>query len=268
MLDIYRLDKNKQLDLKDFNPDDTSSFHSKEDVQEEFSQLKEQLQEEQEKLFAGKTHGILILFQGMDCSGKDGVINKVLSNLNPQGFRAESFKKPTTDEASHDFLWRTHKVTPAKGYLTAFNRSYYEDVLITRVHRLIDDEEAASRMKHIRHFERLLQDSGVLIIKIFLHISPEFQLEKIKERIENPEKLWKFDPSDLEERRYWNSYIKAYEDVFARTGSKECPWYIVPSNNRWFRDYLVLKIIVSSLKELKLSYPKVDLDSFGALGRE
>jgi PPK2 family polyphosphate:nucleotide phosphotransferase len=223
--------------------------------------MKEQLQDIQERLYASKTNGVLILFQGMDCSGKDGVVKKALSGLNPQGFRAESFKKPTGDEAAHDFLWRAHKVAPAKGYITSFNRSYYEEVLITRVHELIDKKTANTRLKHIQHFEKMLADNGIVVIKIFLHISPEFQLQKINERMENPEKLWKFDPNDLEERRYWDSYMKAYENAFKATATKTNPWHIVPSNNRWFRDYLVLKIIVSALGKLKLEYPHIDLDN-------
>ena len=151
MLKRYRLDNKRSVLLEDYNPKDTADFKEKEDVQELFDKLKEQLQDEQEKLFASKTNGVLVLFQGMDCSGKDGVIKKVLAGLNPQGFRAESFKQPTSDEAAHDFLWRTHKVTPAKGYITAFNRSYYEEVLITKVHGLIDQKEADKRLKHIQH---------------------------------------------------------------------------------------------------------------------
>ncbi|GGD87045.1 PPK2 family polyphosphate kinase [Paenibacillus nasutitermitis] len=268
MLSHYRLSKREKVKLIGYDPGDTASIGSKEDIQEEFERLKEELQEEQEKLFASKTNGVLVLFQGMDCSGKDGVIKKVLANLNPQGFRAESFKTPTADEAAHDFLWRTHKVTPAKGYLTSFNRSYYEDVLITRVHGKIGGKEVKSRLKHIRHFEDLLQDSGVSVIKIFLHISREFQLNKIKDRLKNPEKLWKFDPADLEERRYWNDYQQAYEDVFAATGTKECPWHIVPSNNRWFRDYLVLKIIVKAMRDMNLSYPKADIEATSLFSAE
>lgn len=252
--------------LEAFDPEETAGFKGKESVAEDFQSLKEELQEEQEKLYASKTHSVLVLFQGMDCSGKDGVVNKVLSGLNPQGVRAESFKKPTAEEAAHDFLWRAHKVTPPKGYLASFNRSYYEDVLITRVHDQITNKEAERRLSHIRHFEELLTDSGTLVIKIFLHISKEFQLKKIQERMENPEKLWKFDPSDLQERRYWDRYVEAYEDAFKATSTKEAPWYIVPANHRWFRDYLVLKIIVSAVRELKLSYPKADLNGASLIG--
>ncbi|RED63173.1 PPK2 family polyphosphate kinase [Cohnella lupini] len=262
MLEKYRLDEKRKVSLKDYDPDDTAGFASKEEVAESFEALKEQLQDIQERLFASKTNGVLILFQGMDCSGKDGVVKKVLAGLNPQGFRAESFKQPTSDEAAHDFLWRAHKVAPARGYISSFNRSYYEEVLITRVHSLIDKKTANSRLKYIQQFERMLADNGTALIKIFLHISPEFQLNKINERMENPEKLWKFDPSDLEERRYWDEYMKAYADAFKATATKTNPWHVVPANNRWFRDYLVLKIIVSALSKLKLEYPKVDMNHY------
>ncbi len=261
MLENYRLDEKRKVSLQDYDPNDTAGFAEQEDVAESFAQMKEQLQDIQERLYASKTNGVLILFQGMDCSGKDGVVKKALSGLNPQGFRAESFKKPTGDEAAHDFLWRAHRVAPAKGYINSFNRSYYEEVLITRVHELIDKKTANTRLKHIQHFEKMLADNGIVLIKIFLHISPEFQLQKINERMENPEKLWKFDPNDLEERRYWDSYMKAYENAFKATATKTNPWHIVPSNNRWFRDYLVLKIIVSALGKLKLEYPHIDLEN-------
>ncbi|QHT59219.1 polyphosphate kinase 2 family protein [Paenibacillus lycopersici] len=264
MLDNYRLNDKSRISLADFDPEDTAGIASKDEIEAEFEALKEKLTEHQEKLFAGKTNGLLILFQGMDCSGKDGVIKKVLAGLNPQGFRAESFKKPTADEAAHDFLWRAHKVAPALGEIAAFNRSYYEEVLITRVHERIDGKEAGRRLKHIGHFEKMLSDGGITLIKIFLHISPEFQLRKIKERMEKPEKLWKFDPSDLEERKYWKAYAKAYEQAFKATATKRNPWYIVPANNRWFRDYLVLRIVESALGSMDLAYPEVDMSQFRA----
>ncbi|MFC5469365.1 PPK2 family polyphosphate kinase [Cohnella suwonensis] len=260
MLDSYRLDEKKKVSLKDYDPEDTAGFTGKDEIEESFAKLKEELQDIQERLYASKTNGVLVLFQGMDCSGKDGVVKKVLAGLNPQGFRAESFKQPTGDEAARDFLWRAHKVTPAKGYIVSFNRSYYEDVLITRVHGRIDKETAAGRLKHIQHFEKMLADNGTTLVKIFLHISPEFQLKRINERMENPEKRWKFDPSDLQERHYWDEYMKAYEAAFKATGTKTNPWHVVPANNRWFRDYLVLKIIVSALNKLKLEYPQVAID--------
>lgn len=260
MLNRYRRTGKETITLADFDPADTAEIVSKEAIADEMKQLKARLQEEQEKLFASKTNGVLVIFQGMDCSGKDGVIKKTLAGLNPQGFRAESFKKPTIEEAAHDFLWRTHRLTPAKGYITAFNRSYYEEVLITRVHRTIDEDEAERRLKHIRNFEKHLTDSGIAVVKIFLHISEDFQLKKIQERMQNPEKLWKFDPNDLEERRFWDDYRAAYEAAFAATASKRSPWYVVPANNRWFRDYLVLRILVSAMEKLELAYPQVEID--------
>lgn len=256
----YLLSRNGKVKLKSINPDDTGSISNKEEIQEDYLMLKEKLADLQDKLIAGKKQSLLIIFQGMDCSGKDGVINKVLSSINPQGFQVTSFKKPTEEETSHDFLWRTHKASPAKGYIAAFNRSYYEDVLVTRVHGVIDDEEAERRFKHIRHFEKLLTDNGVHIVKIFLHISKDFQIQKIKDRLENPDKRWKFDPSDLEERKSWDDYQSAYEDVFNHCSFKYAPWYAVPANHRWFRDYIVLKIVVKALEDMDLQYPEPDLE--------
>lgn len=260
MLDPYRLQKGKRIKLKAFDPEETGGITDKDQIREDYDRLQTKLKELQDKLFASKKHAVLILFQGMDCSGKDGVVKKVLSGLNPNGFRAESFKKPTDEESAHDFLWRSHRLVPAKGYIAAFNRSYYEDVLITRVHGLVTDKEAQDRMKHIQNFEKMLQSQNVLLIKIFLHISPEFQLKKIKARMQDPEKLWKFDINDLQERQHWAEYQKAYEDVFNHTTTASAPWYVVPANNRWFRNYLTLQIIVSAMEGLALSYPKPEID--------
>ncbi|SFB07190.1 polyphosphate:nucleotide phosphotransferase, PPK2 family [Cohnella sp. OV330] len=265
MADRTRLDRKRHVSLKDFDPRDTGDIENKEQVEAEIEDLRDRLQEAQEKLYASRSHGVLIVFQGMDCSGKDGTVKKVLSALNPQGYRAESFKTPTAEEASHDFLWRTHKLVPQKGYIASFNRSYYEEVLITRVHGNIDKKETARRLEHIKNFEKLLADSGVLVIKIFLHISKEFQLEKLHDRLTRPEKLWKFDPNDLKERQHWDEYVRAYEDVFEATGTKRNPWHIVPADKRWYRDYRVLKIITEAFESLDLAYPKIDIERFGEL---
>lgn len=265
MADRTRLDRKRPVSLKDFDPRDTGDIESKEQVEAEIEALRDRLQEAQEKLYASRSHGVLIVFQGMDCSGKDGTVKKVLSALNPQGYRAESFKTPTAEEAAHDFLWRTHKLVPQKGYIASFNRSYYEEVLITRVHGLIDKKETARRLEHIKHFEKLLADSGVLVIKIFLHISKEFQLEKLQDRLTRPDKLWKFDPNDLKERQHWDEYVRAYEDAFEATGTKRNPWHIVPADKRWYRDYRVLKIITEAFESLDLAYPEIDIERFGEL---
>ncbi|NHN33988.1 PPK2 family polyphosphate kinase [Paenibacillus agricola] len=262
----YKLPRDKKIKLSQFDPDDTASFKDKDEVAEHYAKLKEELTELQDMLFAEKKHSLLIIFQGMDCSGKDGVIKKVLSGVNPQGFKVNSFKKPTIEESAHDFLWRAHKETPERGFITAFNRSYYEDVLITRVHNQIDDEEAEKRFKHIKSFEKLLADHDTIILKIFLHISKDFQIQKIEERLHNPAKKWKFDPSDLLERNYWDAYQKAYEGVFTNCNSKEAPWHLVPANNRWYRDYVVLGLLVDALKKLSLSYPDPEIPMEDLIG--
>jgi PPK2 family polyphosphate:nucleotide phosphotransferase len=259
MSKAYRLPRDKKIKLSDYNSDSTGSISNKEEIADHYEKLKEQLTELQDKLFAEKKYSLLIIFQGMDCSGKDGVIKKVLSGVNPQGFKVTSFKQPTTEESSHDFLWRAHKETPGRGFITAFNRSYYEDVLITRVHKQIDAAEADRRFKHIKHFEKLMSDHDTIVLKIFLHISKDFQIDKIEERLKDPAKKWKFDPSDMLERNYWDDYQRAYEDVFTNSGTKEAPWYLVPANNRWFRDYAVLKIVVDTLKSLPLAYPEPNI---------
>jgi len=258
VLKNYIWPRGKKKKLSQYDPEDTGLAASKEEAAEAVEKLKEELQQLQDMLFAQKKYSMLIVFQGMDCSGKDGVIKKVLSGVNPQGFKAISFKKPTLDEAAHDFLWRTHKEVPARGYITAFNRSYYEDVLITRVHEQIDDEEAEQRFKHIKHFEKLLSDHNTVVIKLFLHISKDFQISKIEQRLKDPSKTWKFDPNDLLERNFWDSYEKVYEDVFNNCSFKHAPWHIIPSNHRWYRDYLVLSIIVDELRKLPLEYPEPD----------
>lgn len=254
----YRLPRGKRIKLSDYDPGDTSSFKEKEEVQERFEQLKEELNELQDKLFAQKKYSLLVVFQGMDCSGKDGAIKKVFSGVNPHGFRVSSFKKPSAEEAAHDFLWRTHREAPAQGYIAAFNRSYYEEVLITRVHGQTDEEEAKRRFKQIKHFEKLMTDNHTRVLKIFLHISKSFQISKLQQRLRDPEKTWKFDPNDILERNYWDDYVQAYEDVFSHCSFKEAPWHIVPSNHRWFRDFVVLSLIVEALRELPLAYPKPD----------
>jgi PPK2 family polyphosphate:nucleotide phosphotransferase len=258
MIKHYLLPRNGNVKLKDYDPNDTGSLQENDELMAEFEAMKEKLEHLQDKLIADKKHSLLVIFQGMDCSGKDGVIKKVLSSMNPQGFQVTSFKKPTAEELSHDFLWRAHKAVPASGYIAAFNRSHYEDVLITRVHGLISNKEAKRRFKHIRSFEKLLIDNQVTVIKIFLHISKDFQIEKLKDRLSNPKKKWKFDPADLQERKSWEEYQSAYEDVFNECNFKEAPWYLVPANHRWFRDYLVLKIVVKALEDMELEYPKPD----------
>ncbi|OAB43237.1 PPK2 family polyphosphate kinase [Paenibacillus glacialis] len=250
----FALPVKKKVDLTAIDPSDTGGILSKEEIIEETLKLKEEFQELQEMLVAGKKQAVLFVFQGMDCSGKDGVIKHVFSGLNPQGVSSYSFKTPTEEESLHDFLWRAHTRTPALGHITTFNRSYYEDVLITRVHDLITDKVAKRRFKHINHFEELLNENHTLVVKIFLHISKEFQMKKLKSRIEDPSKNWKLDPNDIEERKSWKQHRKHYEEVLEKCSSAS-PWYIVPSDHRWYRDFVVLSIAVESLRSLKLKEP-------------
>ncbi len=225
------------------------------DIAAKKKKLNKKLEHLQEKLFSSRGHAVLFVFQGMDCSGKDGTINHVFSEVNPQGVLTHSFKAPTDEELGHDYLWRTHRQVPPLGYIGAFNRSYYEDVLISRVHGMIDDDKARRRFAQINDFEKMLTENGVIVVKIFLHISKRFQLEKLIARIENPHKNWKFDPSDLAERKHWDRYQECYEDVLTECASKKRPWHIVPADDRSMRDLAVLQIAVDTLERLDLKFP-------------
>ncbi|MGV8906089.1 MAG: PPK2 family polyphosphate kinase [Acetobacterium sp.] len=258
MIKKYRINSNNQkVNLKDFNPEDTHKL-SKKDIKKEYRQLQKKFSDLQEVLYASKKYALLIILQGMDCSGKDGTVKKALSSVNPNGFFVESFKQPTPAELGHDYLWRIHKETPMKGNIVVFNRSYYEDVLVTRVHKTIDDSIAFRRFREINAFEKYLVDNHTLVLKFFLHISKDFQQKKLLSRVETPEKRWKFSDTDLTERKFWDNYQECYADVLSNCSSKEAPWYVIPGNHRWFRDYLILKTIVKNLEDLKLEYPIIE----------
>lgn len=234
---------------------DSNERPSDEDIEAKKKKLGRRLEDLQEKLFSSRSRAVLFVFQGMDCSGKDGTINNVFSEVNPQGVHTHSFKAPTEVELAHDYLWRAHLEVPQLGYIGAFNRSYYEDVLISRVHGMIEDKRAHKRFSQINNFEKMLTENGVTIVKIFLHISKKFQLEKLIARIENPHKNWKFDPSDLSERQHWDKYQSCYEDVLTECASKKIPWHVVPADDRKVRDLAVLQIAVDTLESLDLEFP-------------
>jgi PPK2 family polyphosphate:nucleotide phosphotransferase len=205
-------------------------------------------------LYAESKHAILVIIQGMDASGKDGVIRNVFGKLNPQGVLVKSFKTPTAEELAHDFLWRIHAHAPAKGVMQLFNRSQYEDVLITRVHKWIDDKTAKKRMQVINDFERLLTEHNeTKILKFYLHISPEEQQVRLDERIKNPAKQWKYNADDFKEAKLWDDYMKAYEDCFEYCD--EIPWQVVPSDQNWYKEYVIATAVRDVLKELKMQYP-------------
>lgn len=206
-------------------------------------------------LYAEQKHKILIVLQAMDTGGKDGVIRKVFSGVNPQGVRVASFKAPTPPELAHDYLWRVHQQVPAKGELVVFNRSHYEDVLITRVHGWVDDATAKRRFRQINQFEAMLVEEGATILKFFLHISKDEQKQRLQDRLEDPAKTWKFNIGDLAEREKWDDYQRVYEDAINQTSSPHAPWHIVPADRKWIRDLYVSSVLVKALEDLKMAYP-------------
>lgn len=212
------------------------------------------LDELQNLLYAEDKHSLLIVIQGMDASGKDGLTRDVFTSMNPQGVNVFSFKEPSVEELSHDFLWRVHKNAPPRRMIHIFNRSHYEDVLITRVHRMIDDDTAKERMKAINDFEKLLvQHSNTTILKFYLHISHKEQLSRLEERLQKPQKMWKYNADDFGESKLWDKYMKYYEDVFEHCS--DIPWHIIPADQNWYKSHLVAKILRSALLDLKMKYP-------------
>jgi PPK2 family polyphosphate:nucleotide phosphotransferase len=226
----------------------------KQATKEETLKILGELDELQNLLFAEGKHAILVVIQGMDASGKDGAIKNVFGSLNPQGIKVTSFKTPTEEELSHDFLWRIHAHTPAKGFIQVFNRSHYEDVLITRVHKWIDDETVYKRMKAINDFETLLTEhNSTQIVKFYLHVSEEEQHERLSERINDERKQWKYNENDFKEAKLWPEYRKAYEDCF--TNCNKIPWTVVPADQNWYKEYLIASKLLLALKDLKMKYP-------------
>jgi PPK2 family polyphosphate:nucleotide phosphotransferase len=242
--------------LDRIDPDDHANFpETKADAGAELVRLTARLVKLQELLYAEHKHAVLVVLQGMDSAGKDGTIRRVFDGVDPQGVRVASFKQPTPDEVDHDFLWRVHARVPALGEMVLFNRSHYEDVLVPRVHGRIGRPVWERRYREIREFERMLAGEGTTILKFFLHISRGEQKRRLQERLDDPTKHWKFREADLEERRRWNSYMRAYEDALSATTSVWAPWYVVPSNQKWFRDLFVSGRIVEALERLRMRYP-------------
>jgi PPK2 family polyphosphate:nucleotide phosphotransferase len=253
----YRVRAGQQLDLHRFDPDDTSLLKGgREEAREQLPAILERLDEAQERLFAGHERRLLVVLQGMDTSGKDGTIRHVMRGFNPQSTRVVSFRKPSEDELDHDFLWRVHAKVPARGEVAVFNRSHYEDVLIVRVHNLVPKAVWKERYDQINAFERMLSQEGTTIVKFFLHISPDEQRKRLQARLDDPKKCWKFQPGDLEERKFWKDYIRAYEDALVKTSTDWAPWYIIPANQKWYRNHLIGSILVETLDRMNPEYPK------------
>jgi len=255
----YRISPGARVQIDRMDPDDTGEFkktdQGKEKAKAVTAQLIGRLGDLQERLYANGTQSLLVVLQGMDTSGKDGTIKSVMSGVNPQGCRVATFNVPSNSELSHDFLWRVHHEAPPKGYIGIFNRSHYEDVLVTRVHGWVSDKVAKKRFNQINEFEELLHENGTTILKFFLHISKDEQKKRLEERIRDPEKRWKFNEGDLEERKFWKQYMQAFADVLRATSTGPAPWYVVPANRKWYRNLVIASTIVQALDDLNLKRP-------------
>lgn len=243
------------LNLSSFDPDNTFG-KSREDLDSELPKLSSIMSDLQYKLYAENEKSLLIVLQGMDTSGKDGVIRHVITAFNPASCRVESFKVPTSEELAHDFLWRAHKVVPRKGFVAVFNRSHYEDVVEARVQNFVPKSICFQRFDQIKQFEKMLTENRVKILKLFLHISKQEQKKRLRDRLSDPEKRWKVNEEDYKKRKKWAKYMTAYTDAIMNCSIREAPWYVIPANNKWFRNWVVSKIITNALVEMKIKYPK------------
>ncbi len=252
----YRVKPDKRVKLHDKDARDTGDYTNKEEAADRTEHLRQKLDTLQERLYAEGRRAVLVVLQGVDTGGKDGIIRHVISGVNPQGCIITSFKTPTPVEKAHDFLWRIHAACPPRGYIGIFNRSHYEDVLITRVHGWITDKEAEHRLRQIRDFEKTLTNNGTRILKFFLHISKEEQKKRLLARLDNPDKRWKFGLQDLKERRHWKAYQKAYEEALSATSTEEAPWFVVPANHKWYRNLVVADRLVHALEDMDPRPPK------------
>lgn len=258
----------KKISLKDYDPKFTGRFRDKDEAKDKLTKDLKELVKLQDVLYAHDVYGILLIFQAMDAAGKDGTIKHVMSGVNPQGCQVYSFKAPSSEELDHDYLWRCMKALPEKGRIGIFNRSYYEEVLVVRVHKELlnkqklppngkKDDLWEQRFDEINQFEKYLVKNGIVVIKFFLNVSKEEQKKRFLKRINLPEKNWKFSIADAKERLHWKEYMQAYEDLFNKTSTKHAPWYIIPADNKWFTHAAVADILVKKLRDLNLEYPNV-----------
>jgi len=253
----YLVEPAATVSLTNRDPDDTGEFKgNKQAALLATEELRKKLEGLQEVLYVEHKHKVLVIFQAMDTGGKDGAIRHLFKGLDPNGARVANFKEPTTEEKSHDFLWRVHRQVPASGELVLFNRSHYEEVLIARVHQLVPQEIWSQRFAQINDFEHMLAENGTTILKFFLHIDRGEQGRRLQARLDEPDKRWKFRLSDLQDRKLWDQYVQAYEDVLNKTSSDTAPWYVVPANHKWYRDFVVSSILIDTLEALQMKYPE------------
>ncbi len=255
----YRIAPGQKVALAKFDPADDGGMDEAQ-AKKEFKSLAKRLVEQQELLYANASQSLLVVFQAMDTGGKDSTIHHVLGPLNPQGSMISNFKAPSTIERAHDFLWRIHQRVPPAGYIGIFNRSHYEDVLVVRVHDMVPAKVWKKRYKDINAFEKLLAESGCGILKFYLHISKDYQKDRLQRRLDKPAKHWKFSPADLAERAHWDAYMQAYEEALSRCSTRHAPWYVVPAQTHWFRDLIVARAIVEHLEGLHQKTPQVTFD--------
>ncbi len=269
LAECYRVDHGKNFKLKQYDPADTGHWRSKEHAEQTLQEGIVRMADLQDKLYAQDRWAVLLIFQAMDAAGKDGIVKHVMSGVNPQGCQVYSFKAPSEQELQHDFLWRTTRDLPERGHIGIFNRSYYEEVLVVRVHKAILENEKIpeslatknlwqERFEDIHAFERHLARNGTVVRKFFLHLSRKEQERRFLARLEQPEKNWKFSAADIREREFWDDYQHAYEDMIRNTSSKHAPWYVVPADHKWFTRLVVSSVVVDTLESLGLAYPKVD----------
>ncbi len=268
-LDIrdYRFTKKGSFHVRDFDPADTNGFGDKQQAKARLAENVRKMAEWQDRFYAQDKEALLIIFQAMDSAGKDGAVKHVMSGLNPQGVRVASFKQPSAEELDHDYLWRVHKALPGRGEIGIFNRSYYEEVLVGKVHNLpfsqklparcLDGKLWERRYRQIRNYEEYLTENGITVLKFFLHISKEEQKERFLERIDDETKNWKFSAADVAERAHWDEYMDAYEQAINATASPNAPWYVIPSDKKWFARLLISEILIHHLKKLNPQYPEV-----------
>ena len=257
--DRHRVKPGERIDLDKIDPEGDGAFDGdRADAEAMFETLNDRLEVLQELLFAEGKHRVLIVLQAMDCGGKDGVIRRVFDGVNPAGVNVASFKVPTSVELAHDYLWRVHPHVPGSGEMVLFNRSHYEDVLVVRVLDLVPEARWRQRYDHIRSFEQLLVDEGTTILKFFLHIDRDEQAERLRERLADPEKRWKFRLGDLDARRAWDAYMRAFEDAIEHTTTPDAPWYVIPANRKWYRDLVCVATIVEALERLDMRFPPAE----------
>ena len=258
--DLFQVKPDTKVNLSKIDPDFTAGYKNESSIKGKLKKYNQSLRDLQYSLYAEGKWSLLICLQGMDAAGKDGTINHVLGSTDPQGVRVCGFKVPTAEEAAHDFLWRIEKQVPAKGEVVIFNRSQYEDVLVVRVHNLVPEERWSKRYNFINNYERQLAANNTHILKFFLHISPEEQLKRYGERLDDPARQWKISEADYKERAFWKQYAEAYEDAISKTSTAHAPWFVIPANHKWFRDLAVSRIVVEQLESLGIKHPKPQVD--------